>query len=51
MRNLEPLWRFCFATAVDFDAKTDRVIVAASQRNRLQIYRKVRDYVEFRANL
>ena len=50
-RNLEPLWRFCFPTAVDFDPKTDRIIVADSQRNRLQIYRKVRDYVEFQANL
>ena len=50
-RNLEALWRFCFPTAVDFDPKTDRIIVADSQRNRLQIYRKVRDYVEFQANL
>src|SRR5215475_11762397 len=50
-RNLEPLWRFCFPTAVDFDPKTDRIIVADSQRNRLQIYRKVRDYVDFQANL
>src|SRR5215468_11265695 len=50
-RNLEPLWRFCFPTAVDFDPKTDRIIVADSQRNRLQIYRKMRDYVEFQANL
>ena len=50
-RNLEPLWRFCFPTAVDFDPKTDRIIIADSQRNRLQIYRKVRDYVDFQANL
>ena len=38
-------------SAVDFDAKTDRIIVADSQRNRLQIYRKVPDYVDFQANL
>src|SRR5262252_8518883 len=50
-RNQEPLWRFCFPTAVDFDPKTDRIIVADSQRNRLQIYQKVRDYIEFQANL
>jgi DNA-binding beta-propeller fold protein YncE len=50
-RNQEPLWRFCFPTAVDFDPKTDRIIVADSQRNRLQIYKKLRDYVEFQANL
>jgi tripartite motif-containing protein 71 len=50
-RSLEPEWRFCFPTAVEFDPETDRVIVAESQRNRLQIYRKVRDYVDFQANL
>jgi DNA-binding beta-propeller fold protein YncE len=50
-RNQEPLWRFCFPTAVDYDPKTDRIIVADSQRNRLQIYKKLRDYVEFQANL
>jgi hypothetical protein len=43
--------RFCFPTAVDFDPGTDRVIVGHSQRNRLQIYGQVRDYVDVRANL
>jgi DNA-binding beta-propeller fold protein YncE len=51
VRSLEPEYRFCFPTAVDFDPETDRIIVADSQRNRLQIYRKVRDYVDFQANL
>ena len=51
VRNLEPLWRFCFPTAVDFNSATDEIIVADSQRNRLQVYRKVRDYVDFQANL
>jgi hypothetical protein len=51
VRNLEPLWRFCFPTAVDFNPKTDEIIVADSQRNRLQVYKKVRDYVDFQANL
>ena len=50
-KSLEPEYRFCFPTAVDFDPETDRVIVADSQRNRLQVYRKVRDYVDFQANL
>jgi tripartite motif-containing protein 71 len=50
-RSLEPEWRFCFPTAVEFDPETDRLIVADSQRNRLQIYRKVRDYTDFQANL
>src|SRR5262249_32953907 len=40
VQNLEQLWRFCFPTAVVFNAKTDQIIVADSQRNRLQIYKK-----------
>ena len=44
VQNLEPLWRFCFPTAVDFNPETDEIIVADSQRNRLQVYKKVRDY-------
>jgi len=51
VRNLEPLWRFCFPTAVDFNPATDEIIVADSQRNRLQVYKKVRDYQDFQANL
>jgi DNA-binding beta-propeller fold protein YncE len=51
VKNLEPQYRFCFPTAVDFNPKTDEIIVADSQRNRLQIYKKVRDYVDFQANL
>src|SRR5262249_12843683 len=50
-RHLEPFWRFCFPTAVDFDPKTDRIILAGSQRNRLPIYLKGRDYVGFLADL
>jgi DNA-binding beta-propeller fold protein YncE len=51
VRNLEPLWRLCFPTAVDFNPATSEIIIADSQRNRLQVYRKVRDYVDFQANL
>ena len=51
VQNLEQLWRFCFPTAVVFNAKTDQIIVADSQRNRLQVYKKVRDYLDFQANL
>jgi hypothetical protein len=36
---------------VVFNPKTDHIIVADSQRNRLQIYKKLRDYDEFQANL
>ena len=37
VKSLDPEWRFCFSTAVEFDPATDSVIVADSQRNRLQI--------------
>jgi hypothetical protein len=43
VKSLDPQWRFCFSTAVEFDPATDSVIVADSQRYRLQIYKKVRD--------
>jgi DNA-binding beta-propeller fold protein YncE len=51
VQNQEQLWRFCFPTAVVFNPKTDQIIVADSQRNRLQVYKKVRDYADFQANL
>jgi DNA-binding beta-propeller fold protein YncE len=51
VRSLEPQWRFCFPTAVEFDPATDNIIVADGQRNRLQIYKKVRNYSDFQANL
>ena len=51
VKSLEPQWRFCFPTAVEFDPATDNIIVADSQRNRLQVYKKVRDYSDFQANL
>ena len=51
VKSLDPQWRFCFPTAVEFDPATDSVIIADSQRNRLQVYKKVRDYSDFQANL
>jgi tripartite motif-containing protein 71 len=51
VRSLEPQWRFCFPTSVEFDPDTDNVIVADSQRQRLQVYKKVRNYTDFQANL
>jgi len=32
-------------------SETDNVIVAEHQRNRLQVYKKVRNYSDFQANL
>jgi hypothetical protein len=51
VKSLEPQWRFCFPTAVGFDPATDSVIVDDSQRNRLQIYKKVRDDSDFQGSL
>jgi len=43
--NLEREWRFAFPTAVIFDKHYGRLIVSDTQRNRLQIYNKLKDYV------
>ena len=51
VKSLEPQWRLCFPTQVEFDPDSDSVSVADSQRNRLQIYKKVRNYSDFQANL
>ena len=42
--SLEREWRFAFPTAVLFDTQYDRLIVCDTQRNRLQIYNKLKDY-------
>ena len=44
VRNYEQEWRFAFPTAVAFDAHYGRLIVADTQRNRLQIYNKLKNY-------
>jgi DNA-binding beta-propeller fold protein YncE len=44
VRSLEREWRFSFPTAVVFDAKHGRLIVSDTQRNRLQIYNKLKNY-------
>jgi hypothetical protein len=44
VRNFEQEWRFAFPTAVVFDAHYSRLIVADTQRNRLQIYNKLKNY-------
>ena len=43
--SLEREWRFAFPTAVLFDTQYDRLIVSDTQRNRLQIYNKLKNYV------
>jgi DNA-binding beta-propeller fold protein YncE len=44
VRSLEREWRFSFPTAVVFDTQHDRLIVSDTQRNRLQIYHKLKNY-------
>jgi len=46
VRSLEREWRFAFPTALLFDAKLSRLVVSDTQRNRLQIYNKLKDYVQ-----
>ena len=49
--TLEPEWRFTLPTGVTFDAAKSRLIVADTQRARVQIYNKVNDYMEAQFNL
>ncbi len=51
VKSLEPEWRFCYPTSVAFDTAQERLIVADSQRGRLQIYMKDNNYVEPQYNL
>jgi DNA-binding beta-propeller fold protein YncE len=44
VRNFEQEWRLAFPTAVVFDAHYGRLMVCDTQRNRLQIYNKLKDY-------
>ena len=49
--SLEPEWRFALPRAVEFDEARGRLIVADTQRSRVQIYLKVKDYLEPQFNL
>ena len=49
--SLEPEWRFALPTSVEFDAVRSRLLVADTQRGRIQIYDKVEDYLEPQFNL
>ena len=49
--SLEPEWRFAMPTAVEFDAEKSRLMVADTQRGRIQIYNKLNDYLEPQFNL
>jgi DNA-binding beta-propeller fold protein YncE len=44
-------WNLAFPTGVTFDPKNERLIIVDTQRNRLQIYKKLRGYAEPQRNL
>jgi DNA-binding beta-propeller fold protein YncE len=51
VRSLEPEWRLALPRAVTFDPQRSRLIISDTQRNRLQIYNKVREYAEPQRNI
>ena len=51
VKNLEPEWRFTLPVALAFDAKKARLVVVDSQRHRLQIYSKLKGYMDPQMNL
>ena len=51
VRSLEPEWRLAMPRAVRFDARKGRLLIADTQRNRIQIYNKLKDYAEPQRNL
>ena len=49
--SMEPEWRFAMPTAVEFDAEKGQLMVADTQRGRIQIYKKLKGYLEPQFNL
>ena len=49
--TMEPESRFCLPVALAFDPEKERLAVADTQRQRLQLYNKVGGYVEPQFNL
>ena len=50
-RTLEPEWRLSMPTSVAFDQKRYRLLVADTNRSRIQIYNKLKDYLDPQFNL
>jgi DNA-binding beta-propeller fold protein YncE len=44
VKHMEREWRFCYPAAVGYDQEQDTILVADSQRGRLQIYKKDKNY-------
>ena len=51
VKNIEVEWRLAMPTAVHFDARRNRLLIADTQRNRLQVYSKLTNYVSAQKNL
>ena len=51
VNSTEPEWRFAQPTAVIYDAKNNRLVVADTQRSRFQIYDKQAAYMVPQLNL
>ena len=51
VRNTEPEWTFAQPTGVEFDANNNRLLVADTQRSRIQIYSKQFGYIVPQLNL
>ena len=49
--SLAPEWRFCMPTGIAYEPATRRIMVADTQRGRLQIYVKEKNYADPQANL
>ena len=49
--TLEPEWRFALPSAVEFDSRNSRLMVADTQRWRIQIYNKLDDYADPQFNI
>ena len=51
VKNIEVEWRLALPSSVVYDAARDRLLIADTHRNRIQIYNKLKDYVSAQRNL
>ena len=51
VHSTEPEWRFAQPTALAYDSKDSRLLVADTQRSRIRIYNKQSDYMVPQLNL
>jgi DNA-binding beta-propeller fold protein YncE len=51
VKNMDIEWRLSMPTGVRFDTAKNRLLIVDTQRNRLQMYNKLREYAEPQRNL